>query len=79
MASDDKPRIIVLDFWTKIKTKNGESVEEDWVRYAPAHSPQNTQNEEAVHRLRPSERLMRGDDSPKKTQMIFIWDAIKDK
>lgn len=53
-------------------------VEEDWVTYAPAHSPINTQNTERVRHLRPDpSRVGEDNDGSKLAFMTARWAQIE--
>lgn len=54
-----------------------ENMEVDWVRYAPAHSPINTQNWERVKHLEVKESMLEGDITEKIRSMKVRWDQIE--
>jgi hypothetical protein len=54
-----------------------QNVEEDWVVYAPAHSPLNTVNEERIRHMRVTEEMLRGEQTEKLELMTMRWAQIE--
>lgn len=54
-----------------------ETMEVDWVCYAPAHSPINTNNWERVKHLRVDDSMLQGDITEKLRSMKVRWDQIE--
>lgn len=77
MANENSPRIVVLGFENIEKMVDGKLVSVPWVTYAPAHSVQNTQTQEAVHRLKPNDKVRAARNSTKNVHMQAIWDQIE--
>lgn len=53
-----------------------ENQEVDWVSYAPAHSPINTQNWERIKHLEVTDEMLQGDITEKLRSMKVRWDQI---
>ncbi|MCP2134597.1 hypothetical protein J2S28_001649 [Rhizobium sp. SLBN-94] len=54
-----------------------DNMEVDWVCYAPAHSPINTQNWERVKHLEVTDFMLQGDITEKLRSMKVRWDQIE--
>ncbi|MCS3741989.1 hypothetical protein [Rhizobium sp. BK661] len=54
-----------------------ESIEVDWVTYAPSHAPLTAATTERVRHLRPTEEMIHGEQSEKSKFMRARWDAIE--
>lgn len=54
-----------------------ESIEVDWVTYAPSHAPLTAATTDRVRHLRPTDDMIHGDQSEKSKFMRARWDAIE--
>lgn len=60
----------------KVGRRIMEMMEVDWVSYAPAHSPINTQNWERIKHLEVTDEMLRGEVTEKLRSMKVRWDQI---
>ncbi len=54
-----------------------ESVEVDWVTYAPSHAPLTAATTDRVRHLKPTDEMLHGEQSEKSKFMRARWDAIE--
>lgn len=77
-GGDLDDEIDVRGFKVDAKGKRIMSMQEvDWVKYAPAHSPINTQNWERIKHLHVTDEMLSGDITEKLRAMKVRWDQIE--
>jgi hypothetical protein len=72
--------IDIKDFKIDAKGKRIMEMQEvDWVLYAPAHSPINTQNWERIKHIAVSDEMLQGEVTEKLRSMKVRWDQVAPK